>query len=411
MLTLPQIRQELPAVQQVAYLNTGTNGPLPLAAATAMAAVAARELTEGRIHMAAWMALIEDKQRLREDFAALMQAPPTSVALTHNTTEGVNLALWGLNWQAGDEIITTSLEHPGVTVPLALLRQRFGVTVRFVEIGLGQAERTLDALAAAFTRRTRLVALSHVSYASGAVFPLAEIVELAHRRGAWVLVDAAQSLGAIPVDVTALGVDFYACSGQKWLCGPEGVGALYVHPERLDDLLPTFGGYTTVLAQDHHGWIVPQPGAARYESITLYPATIAGMAAALKWLRAEVGWEAIFRNIAANAQILRDALAPLPGLTLLTPAEQQAGLVNFDLEGWSPQAQAGLNEAVGQAGYLIRTIPHPPFGLRASTGFFNTPDDLQGLVAEIKGWLSKGPTAVKAPPSAAALPAYYVKLA
>ena len=94
--------------------------------------------------------------------------------------------------------------------------------------------------------------------------------------GAWVLVDAAQSLGAIPVDVTALGVDFYACSGQKWLCGPEGTGALYVHPDRLDDLLPAFGGYTTVMAQDHRGWVGPPPGPAPHESTTLNPPTPPG---------------------------------------------------------------------------------------------------------------------------------------
>lgn len=409
MLTLSQIRQELPAVQRMAYLNTGSNGPLPQRAAAAMTAAAEAELTVGRISMAHWMASIELKRSLREDFAALMHAPPSSVALAHNTTEGVNLALWGLNWQAGDEVITTTLEHPGVTVPLALLRQHFGITVRFADVGLGDADRVLDALSRAFTPRTRLIALSHVSYSSGALFPLAEIVELAHRRGAWVLVDAAQSLGAVPVDVTALGVDFYACSGQKWLCGPEGTGALYVHPDRLDDLLPTFGGYTTVLAQDHRGWIVPQPGAARYESITFYPPTIVGMAAALSWLREEIGFDFIFRSIAANAQTLRDALAQLPGVTLLTPQGQQAGLVNFDLEGWSPQALAGLSDAVGQAGYGIRTIPHPPFGMRAATGFFNTTDELLGLAAEIEAWLIKGPTAVTVPPFAAGLPAQYVK--
>ncbi|MBK6430944.1 aminotransferase class V-fold PLP-dependent enzyme [Candidatus Amarolinea dominans] len=409
MLTLDQIRQELPAVQRAVYLNTGSNGPLPRAAAVAMAEAAARELNEGRIVPTAWQVFSETKIRLREDFAALLHAPPTSVALTHSTTEGVNLALWGLNWQAGDEVITTTLEHPGVTVPLTLLRQRAGVTVRFAEVGLGQAERVLDALSRAFTRRTRLVALSHVSYSSGAVFPLAEIVELAHRHGAWVLVDATQSLGAIPVDVTALGVDFYACSGQKWLCGPEGVGALYVHPDRFDDLLPAFGGYSTFLAQNHRGWIVPQPGAARYESIAFYPPTIWGMAAGLKWLRDEVGFDAIFSSIAANARTLRDALAPLPGVTLLTPAQQQAGLVNFDLEGWSPQALAGLVEAVEQAGYTIRTVPHPPFGLRASTGFFNTNAELLGLAAEIRAWLARGPAAVKAPPMAVGLPAQYVK--
>lgn len=409
MLTLDQIRQELPAVQRMAYLNTGSNGPLPAAAAAAMAAAAERQFTEGRIVPAASLIFSETKARLRDAFAGLLHAPLLSVALTHNTTEGCNLALWGLSWQPGDEIITTTLEHPGLTVPLSLLRQRAGVTVRFADVGLGQTNRVLDALSGAFTRRTRLVALSHVSYSSGAMFPLAEIVELAHRHGAWVLVDAAQSLGAMPVDVAALGVDFYACSGQKWLCGPEGVGALYVHPERLDDLWPAFGGYSTFLTQNHRGWFVPQPGAARFESLALYPPTVWGMNASLQWLTEEVGFATVFDTITANAQTLRAALAQLPGVTLLTPDQQQAGLVSFDLEGWSPQALAGLSEAVGQAGYVIRTIPHPPFGLRASTGFFNTTAELLGLTQQIEAWLTQGPAAVKTPPAAAGLPAVYVK--
>ncbi len=409
MLDLTQIREQLPAVARSAYFNTGSNGPLPQVAAQAMTAAAERELTAGRIGQDAAHFIAGEKRRLRQSFAQLLHAPSASIALTHSTTEGINLALWGLRWQEGDEIITTNLEHPGLTVPLALLRQRFGVVVRFLDTGLGHADRLLAALARAFTPRTRLVALSHVSYASGALFPLAAIVELARQRDAWVLADAAQSAGAIPVDVTALGVDFYACSGQKWLCGPDGSGALYVHPDRFDDLLPSFGGYTTVAAQDHRGWIVPHNGAMRYEGVTHYGPAIAGMNAALAWLCDDIGFDAIHERIAALAQTARSLLLQIPGVTLLTPAGQQAGLVNFDIVGWSPQAQAALNAAVNQAGYVIRGIPHAPFGLRISTGFFNTTAELEGLAAELEQRLAQGPDALPVPPAALHLPSRYVK--
>ncbi len=407
MLTLSEIRAQLPAVQHVAYFNAGTNGPLPQVVSDTMAAAAQQELHEGRATFASFMSLMEHAARLRQNLAALLHVPTTSLALMHNTSEGMNVALWGMRWQPGDEVITTSLEHPGLISPLAILRQRAGITVRFVDVGYGERDRLLAGIRRAFTRRTRLVALSHVSYSSGALFPLEEIIDLARQHEAWVLVDGAQTVGAIPLDLTALDVDFYAGPGQKWLCGPDSTGMLYVHPDRLDDLLPTFGSYTVQASHDDQGWFLPAPGAQRFESLAWYRPAVPGFDAAVTWLQHEVGMERIFDRIAMLANLLCEHLADLPDITVLTPPGQRAGLVNFDVHGWSPQAQAGLTMALLEQGSLVRSIPHHPYCLRAATGFYNTEDEVLGLVTALRETIAQGPQRMTTPVWAATLPATY----
>ncbi len=135
--------------------------------------------------------------------------------------EGLGTALMGMTWSPGDEIITTFEEHPGLLLPLALLARRFGVVTRYADIGDG-ASGVVEALADRITSRTRVIALSHVLWSTGAVLPLREISELARQHELMVVVDGAQSAGQVPVDLHAMGIDAYAMAGQKWLCGPEG---------------------------------------------------------------------------------------------------------------------------------------------------------------------------------------------
>lgn len=407
MLTLSEIRAQLPAVQRTAYFNAGTNGPLPQIVSDTMNAAAQQELHAGRATYASFMSLMDHATRLRQNLAALLNAPASSIALMHNTSEGMNVALWGLRWQPGDEVITTSLEHPGLISPLAILRQRAGLTVRFVDAGYGERDRLLAGMRRAFTRRTRLVALSHVAYSSGALFPLEEIIDLARQHEAWVLVDGAQTVGAIPLDLTALDVDFYAGPGQKWLCGPDSSGLLYVHPDRLDDLLPTFGSYTVQASHDDQGWFLPAPGAQRFESLAWYRPAVPGLDAAVTWLHDAVGMDRIFERTTALANLLCEHLGNLPGITVLTPAGQRAGLVNFDVADWSPQAQAGLVMALLDQGFLVRSIPHHPYCLRVATGFYNTEDEVLGLVQALRETIARGPHSVTTPDWAGLLPATY----
>jgi L-cysteine/cystine lyase len=399
---LDAIRAGLPAVQRPAYLNTGSCGPLPTVVAEAMAEAARDELQTGRIGPAGYIASAEQVQETRTALGRLLNVDPATIALTHHTTEGMNIVAWGLEWRPGDEIVTTTLEHAGGLYPLYVVRARRGVVLRFADVGLGADP--LPAIERAFTPRTRLLALSHVSYSSGARFPLREIIQFAHERGVMVAVDGAQSAGVFELDLSALEVDFYATSGQKWLCGPEGTGGLYVRPDRLVDLQPSFVGYSSFEHQDWQGHYLPMPGAARYHTATVYRPGIVGQLAALRWFQETVGPAWAYGRIAYLAGRCRELLEGLQGVRAITPPGRQAGLVNFVPVGWSPRRMAGLTLALFERGYLIRSIFHKPYCLRVSTGFFNTEQELVGLRDALGELLEAGPDAVQIPEPALELP-------
>ena len=392
---IEEIRAQLPAVQCASFLNTGTCGPLPTLVAEAMADAAQRECEFGRANIAEFLAFRGTVMETREALGQLLGVEADTIALTHNTTEGMNTSIWGIEWQPGDEIVTTSIEHPGGLYPTYVVKMRRGVVLRFADVGLGADP--LEGIERAFTSRTRLLVLSHISYSSGACFPLREIIEFAHERGVMVSVDGAQSAGAIDLDLDALEADFYAISGQKWLCGPEGTGALYVRPDRLADLQPTFVGYGSFKSQDWQGHFLPAPGAARFHGLGVYRPGVIGQLTALKWFQETVNPSWAYERIAKLASQCRELLEGLEGVCVITPPERQAGLVNFVPQGWSPRKMAGLLGALVKRGYIIRSITHVPYCLRVSTGFYNTEEELVGFRDALGELLELGPEAVEIP--------------
>jgi L-cysteine/cystine lyase len=392
---LENIRAQLPATQRAAYLNTGSCGPLPEPVAQVMAQAAQRELEIGRADLSSYLEFAEKTQQARAVLGQLFNVEPDTIALTSNTTEGMNIMIWGIDWRPGDEVVTTSIEHEGGLYPLYMVRARHGVTLRFADVGLGADP--LSAIEGAITDRTRLLIISHVSYSSGARFPLNEIIHLAHSRGVMVGVDGAQSAGVFPLDFVALDVDFYAVPGQKWLCGPEGTGALYVRPDRLADLQPTFVGYSSLQSHDWAGHFIPMPGAARYHVGSTYRPSILGQLTALRWFQETVGPEWAYERIAYLAHRCRQLLEELDGVRVITPPQRQASLINFVPVGWSPLRMAGLVGALVERGYIIRSIFHEPYCLRVSTGFYNTDQELLGLRDALSELLEAGPQAITLP--------------
>lgn len=380
-ITLPEIREELPALEHIAYLNTGTAGPMPRRTAEAVTAEVQRQLRHGRSDLTYYEeTYTPTREEVRARFARLLGAEPDEVAITHHTTDGMNVATWGLNWQPGDEIVTTTTEHPGGLLPVYAAVRRFGLTVRMVDVEDG-GDEVAGRIAAALSPRTRLVTLSHVSFKTGAVLPIAEIVEAAHDAGALVAVDGAQSAGAIPLDVRALGVDFYAIPGQKWLCGPEGVGALYVRRDRIPELAPTFVGYASMRdgdAVDLSGHFIPASGARRYEVATVFWPGLFGMHASLRWLEETLEYEWIYAQTQRVTRHCRTMLSELPGVTIWSP-RPCAGLTTFTVEGVDPDTAVA---ALLEQNVVIRAVSDP-LRLRVSTGFFNDEEDVERLCTGI----------------------------
>jgi L-cysteine/cystine lyase len=320
---------------------------------------------------------VENRDRTRRVAALaaeMLGADADEIALTHSASEGLNISLMGIRWDPGDEVVTTSEEHPGLLLPLALLANRHGVLTRYADIGDGGGD-VVGALAEQITARTRVIALSHVLWSTGAVLPLRAICDLAREHDLMVIVDAAQSAGHVPIDLHASGIDAYAMAGQKWLCGPEGTGFLYVRRDRLADIAPTFARYGKF---EPSGYFMPGDGASRFEMGEFTGSAIAAQEAVLRWLRDDVGLEWAYARIKDLGCRFRRRIEGAEGVSVLTPKSAMGGIVNFTIQNLLPQE---ISASLYERGYTIRYVDTRPCSVsaRASIGWWNTEEEVDGL--------------------------------
>jgi L-cysteine/cystine lyase len=358
---LRAVRAGLPVLERFAYLNAGTNGPLPRRTAEAISRALGRDLLEGRSSKSYFESMLAGRDELRAALARFLGTSPDNIALASSTTEGCNVVIAGLGIGPGDEVVTTDSEHPGLFGGL----KASGAGLRVAELKDRPVEEALEALEAGITKRTRLIALSHISWLTGAVFPVRELAG----RGIPLLVDGAQSVGAIPVDVEELGCDFYTVSAQKWLLGPDVTGALYIRPERVEELRIAFPSYGSWDWEAEVAY-TPKTTAARFDPGWIPFGSVAGLLESLAFAR-EAG-EDRFDHARAMAKRLLELLAD--GHELVT-APEQATLVTWKAEGESADVVARLAEA----GVIVRDLPGLGW-VRASCGFWTSNEDLDRLV-------------------------------
>ena len=379
---LVAIRAALPALSAGIYLNTGSAGPLPAETAAAMAEMAVWERDVGRAHPDAFAESLIRMDEARAGVAAVLGTDSRAVGLTHSTTDAVNLGTLAIDWRNGGRIVTTDSEHPGGLGPLYALRDRADAELVFVDAGAEGAEaRMLAAFDAAITPGTRLVALSHVLWTTGAVMPIAAIAEMAHARGALVIVDGAQAAGAIPFRFDEIGADIYALPAQKWLLGPEGMGALVVAPSVLERLTPALGGSSSFERVDSAGTAVWWSDARRFEATNFHRPSVVGMARSIGWLSMFVGLDYVLRRGPASALATARRLAAIDGVTVLSPLDRMATLVTFRIDGWP--AQAALDELGVRVFAIARTIASLD-ALRISVGFFTSEEELDRFVGAVE---------------------------
>ncbi len=389
-----RIRADFPVLQQTAhgkplvYLDTANSSEKPRQVIDAVARFYATDYANVRRGM---YELSQRADRLfegaRERTRAFLNAPEArEIVLVRGTTEAINLvaASFGqANLGADDEVLITEMEHHSNIVPWQLLCERTGARLRVAPMN-DRGELRMDELEKLVGPRTKLVSVVHVSNALGTVNPVAEIVEIAHRHGARVLVDGAQAAARMPVDVQAIGCDFYAISGHK-LYGPSGIGALWGRAELLEAMPPWQGGGEMIeIVTFEKTTFAPIP--ARFEAGTPNIAGTIGMAAALDYLDG-IGLERIAAWEHELLEYATEAVSAIPGARLFGTAREKSGVLSFLIDGIHAH---DLGTILDREGVAVRAGHHcaqpvmqhfgVPATVRASLGVYNTRADVDALV-------------------------------
>jgi L-cysteine/cystine lyase len=349
-MTFEEARAQIPVLERYAYLNAGTNGPLAEATVEAVVREAERDLREGRTGKEYFERMLELREIARRGFADVLGVAPERIALVDSTSRGCATVLAGLGLTSEDEVITTDQEHFGLTGPL------YATGARVVIVDGDE-----EAILAAVGPRTRLIATSHILWTTGRRL---DVHSLKRDSGLPILVDGAQSAGAIPVDVGE--VDFYTVSAQKWLCAPDPAGALYVRdPDLVRVKTPSY------FAQDSYeisGAFVAKDTSARFDGGWVGVPALAGIVAALG-----VHPEWRYERAAATAARCAELLAP--HVEVVTPPGHST-LVSFR----PPSDPAELVAALQELGVVVRELPGRNL-VRASCGWWTSEGDLERLVS------------------------------
>lgn len=380
-------RQQFPALENKTYFNYGGQGPMPQVAMDAItqSQVHIQEIGPFGTEVGSW--IDEETKAIKVAIAAELHVPPATITITENVTVGCNIAMWGIDWNPGDHLLLTDCEHPGIVAIAQEIGRRFAVEVTIcplmATLNQGDPVAVIDQH---LRSNTRLLVLSHILWNTGQVLPLDKISKLCIDNQTRLLVDAAQSVGSLPLNLTELEVDFYAFTGHKWLCGPSGVGGLYVRPEVRDSLKPTFIGWRSILTDSQGKPVDWHSDGKRYEVATSNYPLYAGLKQAIaihqQWGTAQERYQ----QICNHSEYLWRRLAALPHVIPLRTSPPESGLVSFQLTQNTPQAHRQLVEFLQSRKIFTRTIADPSC-VRACVHYFTLELEIDQLIEGIEEWL------------------------
>ena len=376
-------RAEIPASTGSLYFQTGGIGPSPEAVIDhVQERLAFQNESPADPRVATDMARIEPD--LRAQLGRVFGAGGDEVALTHSTSEGISIVAWSLNWGPGDEVVISNTEHPANVIPWYVLRDRFGIVIREIDLSTGTA--LLDQVRSQLSDRTRMVSISHVSRNNGRTLRTGESAELGallRSRGVRYHLDGAQGPGCVPTDFRALGCDCYSTCGHKWLLGPKGTGALFVRREVLDEVRLSWAGSHSHATMDYEGAYTLLPSAARYEFGTRALADFAGFARAVEWMEG-IGLARIEERIQSLVDHTIEAVDARDGLGVSSPRTRpdRSGVFVLELPERCDATQL-YNDLREDDGILASPVRQPR-DFRLSIHFFNTRDEIDAAIAAIE---------------------------
>lgn len=360
----------------VIMMNNGTVGPMPKPVFNTLMKTFKVQATNP---YDTYSYIPTKKEEVRQKIAEFIHADPEEVAITRNTTEGLNFIANGLDLKEGDEVILSTMEHPGGTHPWNLKEKRYGIKIVYVPIGFPPAsvDEFVSGFEKSITPRTKVISISHTVYISGLISPLKELCKMAHEKGILVLADSAHGIGMLDLDMKELDVDFFATSPYKWLGAPTGVGVLYIKKEHLDDVWATIAT---------SGWDNSE-SARKFEAVgQRADALIIALGEAVDFQN-HIGKQRIERRIKALAGYLKKELKKIPGVRLHTSEDPyiSGGLTAFSIEGIEP---ADVVDYVREKyNIVIRTVGNKEkgtYGLRVSTHFYITQKHVDMLVEGVQ---------------------------
>ncbi|MBI5477172.1 MAG: aminotransferase class V-fold PLP-dependent enzyme [Ignavibacteriales bacterium] len=371
------VRDQFPLTHDRIYLNNGTMGPSPFVVREAVKSFIDNIDVSGEY--GGWDAA-------RPKLAKFVNVDESEISLTHNVTEGINVVTWGLPLKRGDEVILTNHEHAGNALPWLNRAKYDGIVIKTLKPAQ-TAEENLNRINDLITKKTRVIAIPHITCTIGQVFPAKEISKLGHEKGLWVFFDGAHGPGMTMLDLKDIGCDFYATCCHKWMCGPKGTGFLFVRKEMLDALEAKWigggsdiGWDMTVDPPEFKGYVNT---AHRYDFGTQNAAIYQGLGASIDFLY-HIGMDNIVRRGKALSGYLQKELMKLDNVEMLTPTEDESrGFVTgFRLKNM-PYDKFG--EHAGKKGFRIRLVAENKLNsVRVSTHIYNNFDEVNKFIEAVK---------------------------
>jgi len=325
----PFVREQFPLTRERVYLNTGGLGASPYAVIDAVVSRIneLEKISETGHSEQVWSSI---KQKI----ATLLGCDAEEIAYTRNATEGINIVCNGLPLKRGDEVITTTHEHVGNTVPWLARQKRDGIVIKLFEPSVKSAQENLDRLASLISKRTRVISVPHATTTTGQILPVKEIAALAKAKNLWFFIDGAQTAGMLNFNLHEIGCDAYATSGHKWMLGPKGTGLLYVRKNMLDTIQALeVGAYSDKSHDLQTGELTLHPTAQRYEYGTVNTPIFVGLGAAIDFLM-KIGMENVWARDAALATAFLNGLQEIPNAEILSPLNpaERSAMIAFKMK-------------------------------------------------------------------------------
>ncbi|MER3432955.1 MAG: cysteine lyase [Leptolyngbya sp. ERB_1_1] len=376
---IEQHRSEFSYLKGKAYFNYGGQGTMPRSAIASLHEAHDRFQALGPFSSAANAWIVEEGNLTRSAIAKELGTTADTITLTEDVSVGCNIALWGIDWKAGDHILLTDCEHQGIVAAVRELQRRFDLEVSVCPLLDTLNSGEPSAIVEQFLQpNTRLFVVSHILWNTGQVLPLKEMVDVCHARSVQVLVDAAQSVGVLPLNLTQLQADFYAFTGHKWWCGAAGVGGLYVRPEARESLHPTFIGWRSVITDATGNPDRFQPDGRRYEIATSAIPLYAALRSAIKFHTPFA--QDRYQMICDRSAYLWQRLTKLSNLQCLKQSAPEAGLVSFQL---ADGKHSQLVQSLEEQSIFLRVILNPNC-VRACVHYFTTENEINLLINAIE---------------------------